>query len=89
MLTHHSATGPFVFLISTYSGGSPPDSARWFCRWLQEAVDDCRIQKSLLLNVRYSVFGLGNSLYGDNYNLVSQLVIKLSWLLLIGSQKPV
>ena len=61
-----------VFLVSTYTEGSPPESAKWFCQWLFEAVDDFRVQKSLLSGVRFAVFGLGNSLYSDHYNTVGK-----------------
>lgn len=57
-----------VFLLSTYTDGTPPENASWFCQWLREAKDDFRVHKSLLSGLHYSVFGLGNSLYGDNYN---------------------
>ena len=61
-----------VFLISTYTEGAPPDSARWFCQWLAEAVDDFRVSKSLLGKLNYAVFALGNSLYADHYNAVGR-----------------
>ena len=57
-----------VFFLSTYSEGAPPDSAKWFCQWLAEAVDDFRVPKSLLSKLNYAVFALGNSLYTDHYN---------------------
>ena len=57
-----------VFLLSTYTDGVPPESAAWFCQWLREAKDDFRVHKSLLSGVHYTAFGLGNSLYGENYN---------------------
>ena len=60
-----------VFIISTYTDGLPPDSARWFCQWLDEASNDFRVQKSLLQGIQYTVFGLGNSLYEERFNLVS------------------
>ena len=52
-------------------GGEPPESATWFCTYLQEASDDFRVQKNLLKGLRYTVFGLGNSIYEDHYNTVS------------------
>lgn len=61
-----------VFLVSTYTDGAPPDSAKWFCQWLSEAVDDFRVQKSLLSGVKFAVFALGNSLYADHYNSVGR-----------------
>ena len=60
-----------VFIISTYIDGTPPDKAKWFCKYLKEASDDFRVQKSLLNGLQYTVFGLGNSVYEDNYNKVS------------------
>ena len=57
-----------VFLLSTYTDGAPPESAAWFCQWLREAKDDFRVQKSLLSGLHFSAFGLGNSLYNENYN---------------------
>ena len=32
----------FIVVISTYEGGSPPDSAAWFYKWLEEAAKDFR-----------------------------------------------
>ena len=64
-----------VFLLSTYTDGSPPESSSWFCQWLSEAKDDFRVHKSLLSGLHFSAFGLGNSLYGENYNkAVKELV---------------
>lgn len=59
-----------VFIVSTYVDGKPPESAKWFYKWLEEASNDFRVQKSLLRDLNYAVFGLGNSLYEDNFNLV-------------------
>ena len=60
-----------MFIISTYADGKPPESAEWFCKWLEEASNDFRVQKSLLSGLDYAVFGLGNSLYKERFNLVS------------------
>jgi len=57
-----------VFIISTYTDGEPPESAAWFCKYLREASDDFRVQKSMLESLKYTVFGLGNSIYESNYN---------------------
>ena len=62
-----------VFVISTYVDGNPPESAEWFYKWLNEASNDFRVQKSLLQDLDYAVFGLGNSLYEENFNRVSNL----------------
>ncbi|XP_068750595.1 S-adenosyl-L-methionine-dependent tRNA 4-demethylwyosine synthase TYW1-like isoform X2 [Montipora capricornis] len=65
-----------VFIISTYVDGNPPDSVKWFYKWLEEASNDFRVQKSLLKDLNYAVFGLGNSLYEDNFNMVGRNVDK-------------
>lgn len=59
-----------VFIVSTYTDGQPPKDAVWFCKWLEESSTDFRVQKSLLGAVKYAVFGLGNSQYKDNFNVV-------------------
>uniref|UniRef100_H2YWM3 S-adenosyl-L-methionine-dependent tRNA 4-demethylwyosine synthase TYW1 n=1 Tax=Ciona savignyi TaxID=51511 RepID=H2YWM3_CIOSA len=64
--------GPVLFLISTYTDGTPPPSCEWFCRWLQDASNDFRVNKSLLSNMRFAIFGLGNSLYSDHYNTIGR-----------------
>lgn len=72
-----------VFLIATYTDGQPPESAAWFCKWLEEAANDFRVGKSFLQGLRYAVFGLGNSAYVDHYNTVSVPVLP-AWLLLLA-----
>lgn len=63
-----------IFCISTYTDGEPSDDARWFCKWLTEGAHDFRVGKSMLKGLKYAVFGLGNSLYEDNYNVVAKTV---------------
>ncbi|KAG8451799.1 hypothetical protein GDO86_003844 [Hymenochirus boettgeri] len=60
-----------VFLVSTYTDGQPPESAKWFCKWLEEASNDFRFGKTYLKGMRYAVFGLGNSVYSNHYNTVN------------------
>ena len=59
-----------VYIISTYTNGQPPEKAAWFHRWLQESVQDFRVPRTLLSHHRYAIFGLGNSLYQDHFNVV-------------------
>ena len=66
----------FVVITSTHEGGSPPDSASWFFTWLDESSKDFRVQHSMLKGLKYAVFGLGNSLYSENYNTVAKQVDK-------------
>eukprot|EP00794_Sanderia_malayensis_P013969 gene13969-15426_t len=66
----------FVFIVSTYTNGQPAESAQWFCKYIAESSDDCRVQKAMLIGLRYAVFGLGNSLYEDYFNTVAQRLDK-------------
>lgn len=43
----------------------------WYSR-LPSPRSDFRVKKSLLSDLRYAVFGLGNSLYKDNFNRVAR-----------------
>ncbi|NXO44212.1 TYW1 synthase, partial [Locustella ochotensis] len=70
-----------VFLVATYTEGQPPESAAWFCKWLEEAANDFRVGKSFLHGLRYAVFGLGNSAYVDHYNTVGRRMDRWLWML--------
>lgn len=59
-----------VFLVATYTDGTPTENAEWFCKWLEEASTDFRYGKTYLKGLRYAVFGLGNSVYVGHYNTV-------------------
>ncbi|GAV05671.1 hypothetical protein RvY_15766 [Ramazzottius varieornatus] len=64
-----------VFILSTWTDGTPPSSARWFSLWTNDAVDDFRVSKTFLKDLRFAVFGLGNSVY-DHYNKVAKTIFK-------------
>ncbi|NXP01640.1 TYW1 synthase, partial [Certhia brachydactyla] len=70
-----------VFLVATYIDGQPPESAAWFCKWLEEAANDFRVGKGFLQGLRYAVFGLGNSAYVDHYNTVGRRMDRWLWML--------
>ncbi|NXP80159.1 TYW1 synthase, partial [Ramphastos sulfuratus] len=70
-----------VFLVATYTDGQPPESAAWFCKWLEEAANDFRYGKTYLKGLRYAVFGLGNSVYADHYNSVGRKIDRWLWML--------
>jgi tRNA wybutosine-synthesizing protein 1 len=61
-----------VFVVSTYKEGTPPDNAKFFCEWLQEASVDFRVGPEFLSKLTYAVLGLGNSLYDHNYTVVAK-----------------
>ena len=61
-----------IVLISTYTEGSPPESARWFYSWLSDTAGDFRVSHNYLSRLQHAVFGLGNSLYTGHYNTVAR-----------------
>ncbi|XP_039292528.1 S-adenosyl-L-methionine-dependent tRNA 4-demethylwyosine synthase TYW1 [Nilaparvata lugens] len=63
-----------VFVLPTHFGGKPPKSAEIFFNWLHESSNDFRVEKTLLKGLKFAVFGLGNSQYADNYNVVGKQV---------------
>ena len=72
-----------MFITPTYAEGAPPEDAYWFCKWLEDFANDFRVSKTHLNNVRYAVFGLGNSLYSDFYNQVGRNIDK--WMNQLGA----
>lgn len=60
-----------VIFISTYTDGVPPESAAWFYKCVTEMACDFRYQKDALKGLNYSICGLGNSLYDENFNKVA------------------
>lgn len=58
-----------LVVISTYTEGSPPEPARWFCRSLGEAAHDFRFGADYLKGLTFAAFGCGNSQYGvESFN---------------------
>ncbi|XP_066936277.1 S-adenosyl-L-methionine-dependent tRNA 4-demethylwyosine synthase TYW1-like isoform X2 [Clytia hemisphaerica] len=63
-----------VFIVSTFVDGTPPESCNNFWTFISDSVNDFRVSKLMLKGMKYTVFGLGNSLYKDsqdvdNYNV--------------------
>jgi len=57
-----------LFVISTYTDGKPPDNCIPFFKWIEEHTVDFRVDTNAYEKVRYGVFGIGNSIYGKNFN---------------------
>jgi sulfite reductase alpha subunit-like flavoprotein len=62
-----------IFILPTYTDGKPPETAAWFCKWLEEASNDFRVERELLKGMKFAVFGLGNSQYKEHFNEVGHL----------------
>ena len=57
-----------VFLIvSTYTDGKPPAAAARMMEWLIDMINDFRVNKNHLQNLRFGIFGLGGAIYNENY----------------------
>ncbi|KAI0220642.1 Fe-S oxidoreductase [Massospora cicadina] len=54
-----------AFILSSYNVEAPYD---WFLKWLEDARHDWRVGKGSLTHLKYVVFGLGDSAYGDEFN---------------------
>ncbi|XP_032242372.2 S-adenosyl-L-methionine-dependent tRNA 4-demethylwyosine synthase TYW1 isoform X2 [Nematostella vectensis] len=74
-----------VFIVPTYTDGKPPRGAEWFYSWLEDSTNDCRVSKSLLSQINYAVFGLGNSSYEGQFNLVAKNIDK--WLSSLSAKR--
>lgn len=74
-----------LFLISTYTEGTAPDNAKWFMQWLEDSKFDFRVERDLLKNMRFAVFGVGNSVYEANYNTIAKKVDM--WLAGLGAKR--
>ena len=61
-----------IVLISTYTEGTPPESAQWFYSWLSDTAGDFRVSHNYLSNLQHAVFGLGNSLYQQHFNTAAK-----------------
>ncbi|KAJ3287080.1 S-adenosyl-L-methionine-dependent tRNA 4-demethylwyosine synthase [Rhizoclosmatium sp. JEL0117] len=64
------------FVLTTYVDGGPADDAAWFGSWLEDMRYDFRVSKESMANIRYSVFGVGDSAYGENHCLFPKKVDK-------------
>ena len=56
-----------VFVLSTWTGGAPPESAATFCAWVEDMVQDFRVSRRWLGKLKYAVFGLGGQVYDGDY----------------------
>jgi tRNA wybutosine-synthesizing protein 1 len=56
-----------IFVVSTWTDGVPPPSAKIFFDWLKDMSLDFRVANTWLRAQKYAIFGLGNSLYDEDY----------------------
>ncbi|KAF7722478.1 S-adenosyl-L-methionine-dependent tRNA 4-demethylwyosine synthase [Apophysomyces ossiformis] len=75
-------TAVCVFILSSYNVEGPLD---WFTKWLRDLRYDFRVDRDALKKLRYAVCGLGDSAYGDEFNVASQNIDK--WLGQLGATR--
>lgn len=56
-----------ILFVSTHDGGKPPESAEKFINSVKMGDYDSEMRK-----LSFSIFGLGNSVYGENFNKVAK-----------------
>ena len=58
-----------ILIVSTYAGGGPPPDGEWFCKWLDDTVNDFRVNKNCLNGLGFAIFGVGDKAYGQDFCL--------------------
>jgi tRNA wybutosine-synthesizing protein 1 len=71
-----------IFVVSTYNVEGPLD---WFYKWLEDTRYDFRVDKQALSKMRFAVFGLGDSAYGDQFCIQPRNIDK--WLGQLGAKR--
>lgn len=74
-----------LFVVSTWTGGVPPEEGKVFFQWLKDMVDDFRVSRTWLSSVKFAVFGLGHAEYDDNFCQAARDLD--SWLAQLGAQR--
>ncbi|KAI9277572.1 radical SAM superfamily-domain-containing protein [Sporodiniella umbellata] len=75
-------TSVCLFVLSTYNVEGPLD---WFSNWLHDLRYDFRVDRDVLKKLRYAVCGLGDSAYGEEFNVASANIDK--WLGRLGATR--
>lgn len=67
-LINDARSGTYLIIIlPTYTNGNPPPTAEWFCKWIIDASNDFRLPRNSLKNLNYTILGIGDSMYGDDF----------------------
>jgi len=66
-----------VFFIATYADGTPPENCKAFYNWLLDVYNDFRVSRDHYKNMKYAVFGLGDSVYGKRFLYIAKDIDKM------------
>ncbi|KAG6555532.1 hypothetical protein Mapa_002767 [Marchantia paleacea] len=61
-----------IIIASTWSEGKAPKNGSYLLQWLDESSEDFRVGSGLLQNCSVAIFGVGSSVYGENFNAVAK-----------------
>ena len=56
-----------LLVCSTYSDGTPPKSGSRLMEWLNDMINDFRVDRNHLARLKFAIFGLGGAIYNENY----------------------
>lgn len=62
-----SSGGIFLFILSTWTEGTLPESAARFKSWLDDLACDFRVSRDHFHSLLFAVFGCGGIIYRSNY----------------------
>lgn len=74
----YNGSSVLVFVISTCGNGSFPASSRKYIRYLSKMI---RSGHNIFSGIKYTIIGLGSSIYEDSFNLAANKLDKLISLL--------
>jgi tRNA wybutosine-synthesizing protein 1 len=74
-----------VVIVPTYDNGTPNATTKDFYDYLKECEHDFRVSKQLLERTSFAVFGLGDTVYGDNFCVVARRIDE--WLKGLGGNR--
>lgn len=62
------ANEDIVFLLlSTSSDGRATEKGERFSKWIEDMVYDFRVNRDIFKKIKFSIFGLGGQVYGENF----------------------
>ena len=65
-----------IFVVSTTTGGEIASDAKHFMKWAEEQAYDERAGWSYLKELKFCVFGVGDSQYEENFNRAARMIDK-------------
>lgn len=49
-----------------------PNDSKWFCKWISEASSDFRFSSDELKQLKFTIFGIGDSAYGTEFCILAR-----------------